>query len=154
MQTFLPYKDFIQSAKCLDNKRLGKQRVEAFQILLALLSIDKNLQPKEKPSHWSNHPATKIWRGYEYSLCIYAMCMCDEWRLRGFNSTVHIKLQKIWTDILLQKEGVNLVIYPTWLDENFCRAHQSNLLRKDYAHYSKYFGTDVPTDLEYIWPVQ
>ena len=32
MQTFLPYQNFIKSAKCLDYKRLGKQRVEALQI--------------------------------------------------------------------------------------------------------------------------
>ena len=28
MQTFLPYKDFGKTAKCLDYRRLGKQRVE------------------------------------------------------------------------------------------------------------------------------
>jgi len=35
MQTFLPYPDFLQSLQSLDNKRLGKQRVETFQILNA-----------------------------------------------------------------------------------------------------------------------
>ena len=34
MQTFLPYPDFWVSAKMLDDKRLGKQRVEAMQIRL------------------------------------------------------------------------------------------------------------------------
>lgn len=33
MQTFLPYANFEASAKVLDYKRLGKQRVEAKQIL-------------------------------------------------------------------------------------------------------------------------
>jgi len=33
MQTFLPYPDLRDSVACLDNKRLGKQRVEAMQIL-------------------------------------------------------------------------------------------------------------------------
>jgi hypothetical protein len=32
MQTFLPYPDFQKSAQCLDYKRLGKQRCEAWQI--------------------------------------------------------------------------------------------------------------------------
>ena len=36
MQTFLPYKSFVKSLNCLDNKRLGKQRVEAMQILNAI----------------------------------------------------------------------------------------------------------------------
>ena len=33
MQTFLPYPDFHESAKVLDMKRLGKQRVEVLQLL-------------------------------------------------------------------------------------------------------------------------
>jgi len=36
MNTFLPYPDFVKSAQCLDYRRLGKQRVEAWQIYLAL----------------------------------------------------------------------------------------------------------------------
>ena len=39
MQTFLPYSDFEQSLSCLDNKRLGKQRVESMQILNILTGI-------------------------------------------------------------------------------------------------------------------
>lgn len=33
VNTFLPYACFVKSAKALDYKRLGKQRVEAFQII-------------------------------------------------------------------------------------------------------------------------
>ena len=33
MQTFLPYKNFYECAKVLDQKRLGKQRVEVLQLL-------------------------------------------------------------------------------------------------------------------------
>lgn len=36
MQTFLPYPDFKKSASVLDNKRLGKQRLECLQILRTL----------------------------------------------------------------------------------------------------------------------
>jgi hypothetical protein len=32
MQTFLPYKIFMKSLECLEDKRLGKQKVEAKQI--------------------------------------------------------------------------------------------------------------------------
>lgn len=44
VNTFLPYEDYDESAQSLDRQRLGKQRVEAFQILniikmLRLLSI-------------------------------------------------------------------------------------------------------------------
>jgi len=50
VQTFLPYTDFIKSAKCLDYKRLGKQRVEAKQILNILLG-------ETTKAGWTNHPA-------------------------------------------------------------------------------------------------
>lgn len=54
MQTFLPYPSFRESAKCLDNKRLGKQRVECIQIIKAI----------NNPKYgWQNHPAVKMWRG-------------------------------------------------------------------------------------------
>jgi hypothetical protein len=36
LQTFLPYPDFAASAQALDQRRLGKQRVEALQVLRAL----------------------------------------------------------------------------------------------------------------------
>lgn len=36
MQTFLPYEDFNQSTAVLDRQRLGKQRVEALQLLKAI----------------------------------------------------------------------------------------------------------------------
>ena len=41
MQTFLPYKSFNKSFKVLDYRRLGKQRVEAMQILNVLLGRRK-----------------------------------------------------------------------------------------------------------------
>ncbi len=31
VNTFLPFSSFEASVRCLDNKRLGKQRVEAYQ---------------------------------------------------------------------------------------------------------------------------
>lgn len=39
MQTFLPYPNFVASARVLDNKRLGKQRVENLQIMQVLLGV-------------------------------------------------------------------------------------------------------------------
>ena len=60
VNTFLPYPDFVKSAKILDYKRLGKQRVEAWQILRALRGETKG---------WRNHPATNLWRGHEKALC-------------------------------------------------------------------------------------
>lgn len=55
MRTFLPYPDLRASCVVLDDKRLGKQRVETSQILRALT------WPRFA---WKNHPAVRMWRGF------------------------------------------------------------------------------------------
>ena len=56
MQTFLPYRDFKQSFRVLDYRRLGKQRVEAHQVLNVLLG-------RTTTGGWRNHPITRMWDG-------------------------------------------------------------------------------------------
>lgn len=79
MQTFLPYPDFGRSARVLDRRRLGKQRVEVKQILRAL---------RNPSSGWRNHPAVRMWRGHEYSLLSYGVAVCSEWRSRGYRDSL------------------------------------------------------------------
>ena len=137
MQTFLPYQDFSKSLACLDNKRLGKQRVEAMQILQAL-------EPNST-SRWKNHPAVKMWIGYEAALCFYHDLAIITWIKRGFKNTMKYKCETGGKFI------ENMLIKPIWLTEQFRSAHRSNLLRKDFAFYSKYGWTEDASQ-EYIWP--
>ena len=83
MQTFLPYPSFAQSAKCLDSRRLGKQRVETLQLLKALT---------EPAYGWQNHPATRMWRGYVPALASYGVTICNEWLSRGYRDTCRDKI--------------------------------------------------------------
>ena len=83
MQTFLPYESYEQSAKVLDDKRLGKQRSECVIILKTLLGV----YSKESRRGWPHHPATKMWCGYELSLTNYAEAICAEWIRRGHADT-------------------------------------------------------------------
>ena len=139
MQTFLPLPSYKASAEVLDDKRLGKQRVETFQIARTLTGVSAG---------WKNHPAVKMWRGYESSLISYGMFVCDEWIRRGFNDTVLEKLNQLYLD---HYAGTPLVT-PAWLgDEAFHASHRSNLLRKSPDHY-KAFGWSEDSDLPYIWP--
>lgn len=142
MQTFLPYPDFAKSAACLDNRRLGKQRIEAKQIYLALT------QPRYG---WQNHPAVKMWRGYSLTLAAYGCVICDEWIARDFRDSLRPFFYgccKSWLDIA--QEGRT----PPWLgNESFHASHRSNLLRKDPVWYGQ-FGWTEPPDLPYIWPVK
>ncbi|MDF2992292.1 MAG: hypothetical protein K0S37_2806 [Microbacterium sp.] len=142
MQTFLPYPSFAESASVLDAKRLGKQRVEAFQLLRALTV----------PNHgWRNHPAAKMWRGYLPALVSYGLIMTDEWIAQGRNDTVREKIRAFAPDA--DGAAGRELDLPPWIgDEAFHLAHRSNLVRKDPEFYLPRFG-DVPDNLPYIWPV-
>lgn len=135
MQTFLPFPDFAKSASCLDMRRLGKQRVEAKQIYLALID----------PSYgWQNHPAVRMWRGHETALAVYGLAICWEWTNRGYKDTL--------TDFFAPRCVLSEYKVPNWVYNTALHlSHQSNLLRKDPVHYSKYFP-NVPDNLPYIWP--
>jgi hypothetical protein len=136
MQTFLPYPNFSRSAKVLDVKRLGKQRVECLQILKVL---------RGETNKWQNHPAVRMWRGYEECLADYGTVICLEWMGRDYKDTC---LNKIY-DLRVTDE----VIMPPWLgDERLHSSHRSNLLRKNYDWYS-YFQWKESPDLPYYWPV-
>jgi hypothetical protein len=134
MQTFLPYPEFDRSVFVLDDKRLGKQRVEASQIY-------KIVSGQRTTGGWINHPAVVMWRGYPEALALYHNACIQEWRDRGFNNTMqYLPTSKYVID------------YPSWLGDNaFHASHRSNLLRKDRAHYGQ-FGWSESDNLPYLWP--
>lgn len=133
MQTFLPYDDYTKSVDCLDNKRLGKQRVETFQILNVLEGTNSK-------TGWRNHPAVLMWSGHTDALAEYLDHCIVEWCARGFNNTM----------LLTGRKGPK----PTWFgDQEFHASHRANLLRKDFSFYSRYGWTEDP-GLPYVWPVR
>jgi hypothetical protein len=139
MNTFLPYRSFEESARSLDNKRLGKQRVEVLQLLRAILD------PNAKG--WRNHPCSIMWRGYENSLIRYGVAVCDEWIGRGFKDTCREKIQA-WEPLARSDDD------PPWLgDEALHASHRANLLRKDPEYYGRHGWKEDPT-MEYVWPSQ
>jgi len=142
MNTFLPYSDFKKSAQCLDNKRLGKQRVEAYQILRVLLGYSDG---------WENHPAVKMWKGYESALALYGLEICREWIGKNFKDTC---TQKINDLVRVHKLNIKSPIYPFWFGQrDFHTTQKSNLLRKFPQHYSK-FKWKEKNNLPYHWPVK
>lgn len=133
MQTFLPYPDFRRTAACLDYRRLGKQRIEAYQIL-------QTLQDEQRRG-WRNHPAVLMWRGYEDALKLYMNTIIDEWVARGFRNTM---------ERASLPESPRM---PPWLgDPAFHASHRANLLRKDPTFYGRYGWPESP-ELPYVWPV-
>ena len=138
MQTFLPYQDFKESAKCLDYRRLGKQRVEVLQLLNSFSRLDYK--------GWKNHPAREMWRGHENALVMYGQAICNEWISRGYKDTC---FGKITAHYHFNKSST----LPLWIDnKDIHLSHKSNLIRKYPEHYSPLWP-DVPNNLEYVWPV-
>jgi len=148
MQTFLPYPNFEQCAQVLDNKRLGKQRVEVLQILRTLTGQSQG---------WQNHPAVKMWRGYEWALAEYGSEICVEWSRRGFQDTCYDKIMEIQdghTDSFTSQP-------PPWLgDIAFHASHRACLLGKDPEWYSRWGWHKEPAmkgedgKWPYVWPVK
>jgi hypothetical protein len=149
MQTFLPYPEFNDTALVLDGRRLGKQRVEAIQVLRALTV----------PGYgWRHHPAAAMWAGYEEALVRYGLDVCAVWTSAGHADTCaatlvadlsgSLGIAKPRTQMELGQAGE----LPPWLGSpEFHRSHQSALLRKDPAHYRQVFA-GIPDDLPYAWP--
>jgi hypothetical protein len=138
MQTFLPYEKFSESAKVLDMRRLGKQRVECLQLLNALIN----------GGAWSKHPAAKMWKNYEFCLISYGLEICTEWIKRGYKDTCYSKILKCG-DLLKYKSSP----IPPWLgDDRLHSSHRSNLLRKNKEYYSRFQWIE-PDNLPYYWPI-
>lgn len=145
MQTFVPYEDFESCAKCLDNLRLGKQRVEVLQICNAL----------SQPDHgWQHHPATKMWRHYASILCDYGLAICAEWQRRGYADScadlIYAKMQsRSWLHPQIDAK------WPWWWGGPIHSTHRANLLRKRVEHYSQFDWPEFKTDFRntpYFWP--
>ena len=136
MQTFLPYKSFEKSAKVLDWRRLGKQRVEGMQIINAINNPN--------PQGWKNHPATIMWTPYIDALKHYTNVIIREWISRGYNNNMEF----YDVDELINDDVVD---FPHWLGkEEFHSSHRANLLRKDYEYYSQFGWKENPKS-PYVW---
>ncbi len=117
---FIPFSDPIKIAKILDYKRLGKQRVEAKQIL-------DIIEGRAKSNAWKSHPTVLMWKKYANALKYYYDVMVLEWIRRGYQNNMPLF-------------GVKNSKMPWFMHcQLVLMSHRATLLRKNYAHYSKYF---------------
>lgn len=131
MQTFICESDLTLSMSRLDFRRLGKQRIEAKQILIAL---------RDPTYGWQNHPAVRMWRGAEGALRGYYNLALREWVRRGYQNHMAEEVEDVSYET------------PAFATLEFIRAHRSNLLRKDPKWYGGFGWGDIPHDLAYVWP--
>lgn len=143
MQTFLPYRDFDETASVLDSKRLNKQILECYQILKVL----NNPDPK---AGWRNHPAVKMWRGYENALFDYTLSMIREADRRGIKTDTNKKNLINLRIETIDQWGNGL---PKWyFDSNIMNritaTHKANLYRKDDVFYHDFKSAVVDRNNE------
>ena len=180
MQTFLPISITVNSetpvanhrdanslvkwaadiARQLDNKRLFKQALEGWQILMNLTELDPQGNYR-KPAGWSSHPAVKMWRGSELALYFYIQAMINEWKARGFKTTLAVKaLSTVMKARENDKLGNNI---PEWMCDQemfdaMAASHRKALLSKHYEHYNQFNWEEdkgfAPESYDYVWPVQ
>ena len=147
MQTFLPFYDFEHCAMVLDDRRLGKQRIEAKQIIQVLDNPDAK--------GWRNHPAVRMWDGHIMSLCFYGLAMCTEWSRRGFRDNTRDWFEARCVSEIAKLEASQLNIdsrKPQWMaDARLYVSHASNLIRKD-PHYYQLIWPQIPNGIPYLWP--
>lgn len=148
MQTFLPYPSFEDTARCLDNRRLGKQIVEAYQVLKAITD----------PTYgWQNHPAVNQWRGYSHYLINYLTELNFEyWHRHRKEHKAYAHAIAYYRLFYLDKDGypIDNTFLPPWLGyAPYHDSHKSALLAKDYSWY-KQFGWQAlhRPEINYIWP--
>jgi hypothetical protein len=141
MQTFFPFSDAKTSLGVLDTRRLGKQRVEGYQILRTLQGYSNG---------WKDHPAVKMWRGYEPELLDYTLTACEIWAAKNFTDTISDKLFEEFPELV--EIGHTKLVYPSWCyNQDVLDSHKAMLYHKDPAHYALFAPYSHIT--AYVWPV-
>lgn len=148
MVTFLPYADFTLSARCLDWRRLGKQRVEALQIINSFTRSN---------NAYSNHPTAKMWEGSFSYLLAYYNAMVSEWEMRGYNNNMRLFPIPRYIDLEGDRQYMDRhTPYggPWWLGwEPFHSSHRATLLSKDALYYMQFNWKEKP-EYGYLWPTK
>lgn len=130
--TFYTHSDPRITASILDDRRLGKQRVEALQIVNAL----------QGTSRWRNHPCARMWEGYVPALKDYCNIMIEEWVRRGkVNNMAFYAVEQP-------------VRYPDWIySERVLFSHRARLVTKEPGFYaSRLVFPEEYRYHGYIWP--
>lgn len=130
VNTFVPYPNVRKSVASLDYRRLGKQRVEAYQIWRVLQGFTKG---------WRRHPAVLMWEGHTCFLAMYCNACIDEWVRRGYNNS----MQKL--------PHCGKPRAPWWWGwPPVHLSHQAALNRKEPSSYS--FDATEYANWGYVWP--
>lgn len=158
MQTFLLHTDHHITAKLLDYKRLGKQRLECTQLMDVLLRKANLLQ--DGKTGWNNHVAVEYWytaiKNCLPYLILYTDIMIEEWINRGYKNTIDTTKYK---EIISKNANLFRFDESIWrtYENDVIVSHRARVLQKDFDYYSKIFkenNISIPENwenMEYFW---
>lgn len=145
----------------LDDKRLGKQRVEAKQLIDILEYYDEHgVMPDQG---WTNHKATKMWIGHTKALKVYFNKTVELWISRGFKNNYDfyevddceiIKCKFDGKKAEFEKEA-NSDTFPIWFSfPPFHYSHRAALYMKNPEYYESFRTKKVIPyiGMGYFWP--
>lgn len=149
----------------LDKRRLGKQRVEAMQIINILEDYDRTGEFKK--GSYGNHPATQMWIGYTNALKVYFNLCVKEWIKRGCvnNMALFDIDEDKYRIVPCEFDGVTCQFleefdefcFPKWFSfPPLILSHRASLLRKDPDEYH-FFNDELTAeyyDKGYLWPLK
>lgn len=146
----------------LDDKRLGKQRLEAAQIIKILEVYDET---GNFSGGYSKHPALQMWKGHTDALKAYFNLCVLAWIKRGFKNTYdlypvdHERYRIVPGDFdgttTTFDEEFDEYCFPKWFGfPPLILSHRAALLRKNPTHYAS-FDDDLTAPYYhrgYLWP--
>jgi hypothetical protein len=145
--TWMTYPSFGKTARDLTNEILKQQMGEVCDIFDILTGL--------KPEHErANHPAVKMWEGYEFALGIYGMCLGQEFTFgRGYaEATEFWYLSKGIREIKRSEPDFAYEPPPWMFDVDVLLSHRSNLARRHPVTFRSKWK-NCPKDWPYLWPV-
>lgn len=190
MQTFLFYvmqlnntdkiysmlKCFIETAKILDPKRLGKQRVEASQLINIIenkIKLDDDYEDRiqakkivsefeDKPDKWPYKIEFEKFKKRLKRVGFRNHPAVKQW-------TPYVESLKLYFNVMVKQwvlkgynnnyspykiNEKNLVVPPFLYNEKFIEYQRRNMIRKDQGYYSKHFGKELEPFSGYYWFIE
>lgn len=114
MQIFLPYKSPLQTAKCLDKRRLNKQIIECHQIMKAI---------KGETKAWKNLPICKMYCDNIDFIIAYTET------LEAFKSN---------SPKVKELDNKALFLLPSFITDEYYDVMKRRLYTKDKNYYSQF----------------
>lgn len=127
MQIFIPYKEPIRVAECLDGRRLNKQVIEAKQIYDAVRGTGKG---------WFNHPIVHMYKNDAQWLRFYRKTLQHYKMYLDSGDPNHLGYARGYSE---RADAIR----PAFISDDLCDQHKRRLYTKDPEHYKQFesFGT-------------